>query len=101
VAGDKRLPAVPDVPTFIEQGFAGFTGSTWAGMLAPAGTPRDIVKRMSEEVARIIKSDETRAKLDAMGTFPAGSTPEEFDAFIAAETTKWGKVIRTAGVKLE
>ncbi len=101
VAGDKRLPAVPDVPTFIEQGFAGFTGSTWAGMLAPAGTPRDIVKRVSEEVARIIKSDETRAKLDAMGTFPAGSTPEEFDAFIAAETTKWGKVIRTAGVKLE
>ena len=101
VAGDKRLPAVPDVPTFIEQGFAGFTGSTWAGMLAPAGTPRDVVKRMSEEVARIIKSDETRAKLDAMGTFPAGSTPEEFDAFIASETTKWGKVIRTAGVKLD
>ena len=101
VAGDKRLPAVPDVPTFIEQGFAGFTGSTWAGMLAPAGTPREIVKRMSDEVARIIKSDETRAKLDAMGTFPAGSTPEEFDAFIASETTKWGKVIRTAGVKLD
>ncbi|WP_341890129.1 tripartite tricarboxylate transporter substrate binding protein [Variovorax sp. YR752] len=101
VAGDKRLPAVPDVPTFIEQGFAGFTGSTWAGMLAPAGTPREIVKRMSEEVARIIKSDETRAKLDAMGTIPAGSTPEEFDAFIASETTKWGKVIRTAGVKLD
>ncbi|WP_354399418.1 tripartite tricarboxylate transporter substrate binding protein [Variovorax sp. OAS795] len=101
VAGDKRLPAVPDVPTFIEQGFAGFTGSTWAGMLAPAGTPRDIVKRMSEEVSRIIRSDETRARLDAMGTFPAGSTPEEFDAFIAAETAKWAKVIRTAGVKAE
>ncbi|NDZ16591.1 MFS transporter [Variovorax sp. WS11] len=101
VASDRRLPAVPEVPTFIEQGFAGFTGSTWAGILAPAGTPREIVKRMSEEVARIIKSDETRAKLDAMGTFPAGSTPEEFDAFIAAETEKWGKVIRTAGVKAE
>ena len=101
VASDRRLPAVPEVPTFIEQGFAGFTGSTWAGMLAPAGTPREIVKRMSDEVARIIKSDETRAKLDAMGTFPAGSTPEEFDAFIATETEKWGKVIRTAGVKAE
>jgi tripartite-type tricarboxylate transporter receptor subunit TctC len=56
---------------------------------------------MSEEVARIIRSDETRAKLDAMGTIPAGSTPEEFDAFITAETAKWGKVIRTAGVKAE
>ena len=101
VAGDKRLPAVPDVPTFIEQGFAGFTGSTWAGMIAPAGTPPEIVKRMSDEVARIIKSDETRAKLDAMGTFPVGSTPQEFDAFIAAETKKWAAVIKTAGVKAD
>lgn len=101
VAGEQRLPALPDVPTFIEQGFAGFTGSTWAGMLAPAGTPPGVVQRMADEVARIIKSDETRAKLDAMGTFPAGSTPHEFDAFIAAETTKWGQVIQTAGVKAE
>ena len=101
VASDRRLPAVPDVPTFIEQGFAGFTGSTWAGMLAPAGTPREIVQRMSDEVARIIKSDETRAKLDAMGTFAAGSTPAEFDAFIDAETSKWAQVIKTAGVKAE
>ncbi len=98
---DKRLPAAPEVATFIEQGFAGFMGSTWAGMLAPAGTPRDIVKRMSEEVGRIIKSDETRARLDAMGTFGAGGTPEEFDAFIAAETSKWAKVIKDAGVKAD
>ena len=101
VASDRRLPAVPDVPTFIEQGFAGFTGSTWAGMLAPAATPREIVKRMSEEIARIIRSDETRTRLDAMGTFPAGSTPEEFDAFITAETAKWERVIKTANVKAE
>ena len=90
---------MPEVPTFIEQGFAGFTGSTWAGMLAPAATPRDIVRRMSEEVTRIVRSEETRARLDGMGTFAAGGTPEEFDAFIAAETAKWAKVIRDAGVK--
>ena len=99
VASDRRLPAVPDVPTFIEQGFAGFTGSTWAGMLAPAATPKDVVKRMSEEVARIVKSDETRARLEIMGTFAAGSSPEEFDAFISAETAKWARVIKNAGVK--
>lgn len=99
VSHDRRLPAAPEVPTFIEQGFTGFTGSTWAGMLAPAATPKDIVRRMSEEVGRIIRSDETRARLDAMGTFPAGGTPEEFDAFIAAETAKWAGVIRNAGVK--
>jgi len=101
VSSDRRLPAVPDVPTFIEQGFAGFTGSTWAGMLAPAATPKDIVKRMSDEVGRIIKSDETRARLDAMGTFAAGGSPEEFDGFIAAETAKWAKVIKDAGVKAD
>lgn len=101
VSSDRRLPAVPDVPTFIEQGFAGFTGSTWAGMLAPSATPKDIVKRMSDEVSRIIKSDETRARLDTMGTFAAGSSPEEFDAFIAAETAKWAKVIKDAGVKAD
>ncbi len=99
VSHDKRLPAAPDVPTFIEQGFAGFMGSTWAGMLAPAGTPRDIVKRMSDEVGRIIKSEETRVRLDAMGTFPSGGSPEEFDAFIATETTKWAGVIKGANVK--
>ena len=101
VASDRRLPATPDVPTFIEQGFAGFTGSTWAGMLAPAATPKDIIKRMSDEVSKIIRSEETRVKLDAMGTFAAGGTPEEFDAFIASETTKWAGVIKDAGVKAD
>lgn len=99
VASEKRLAVLPEVPTFIEQGFAGFTGSTWAGMLAPAATPRDIIRRMAEEVTRIVRGDEARARMDAMGTIPAGGTPEEFDSFIAAETAKWAKVIRTAGVK--
>ena len=98
VASEKRLPALPDVPTFIEQGVAGFTGSTWAGILAPAGTPREIVRKMSDEVARIVRLDDVRTKLEAMGTIPVGDKPEEFDAFIAAETAKWGKVIRDAKV---
>ena len=101
VASDKRLPAVPDVPTFIEQGFSGFTGSTWAGMLAPAATPKEIINRMAQEVTRIVRSDETRAKLDSMGTFAAGGTPEEFDTFIAQETAKWANVIKNAGVKAD
>ena len=101
VASDKRLPAVPDVPTFIEQGFAGFTGSTWAGMLAPSATPKDILNRMAQEVTRIVRSDETRARLDGMGTFAAGGTPEEFDIFIGQETNKWASVIKNAGVKAD
>ena len=100
VASEKRLPMLPDVPTFIEQGIPGMVGSTWASMIAPAGTPRDIVKRMSDAVNAIIQSEETKAKLEAMGTFGEGTTPEACDAFLAAETTKWGKVIRDAGVTL-
>lgn len=101
VAADKRLPALPEVPTFIEQGVAGFTGSTWAGLLAPAGTPREIVRRVADEVARIVQLDDVRQKLEQMGTVPVGSTPEAFDAFIAAETAKWGKVIRDAKVTVD
>ncbi len=102
VASDKRVPALPDVPTFIEQGYPGLVGSTWAAMLAPAGVPREIVQRMSEEVVRIIRSPEVTHRLEqTMGTFAEGSTPQECDAFIAAETAKWAKVIQDAQVKLD
>ena len=101
VASEKRLPMLPDVPTFIEQGIPGMVGSTWASMIAPAGTPRDIIKRMSDAVNAIIQSEETKAKLEAMGTFGEGTTPEACDAFLATETTKWGKGIRDAGVTLD
>lgn len=101
VAAERRLSALPDVPTFVEQGFAGFTASTFAGVLAPMGTPRDIVQRVSSEIAQLVRMEDTRAKLDATGTVPVGSTPQEFDTFLAQETAKWAKVIRTAGVKPE
>lgn len=101
VASDKRLPALPDVPTFIEQGIDGYVASTWAGMLAPAKTPATIVKRMADEIAAIVKMDDVKSRLDAMGTIPVGSSPAEFDKFIATETAKWGKVIREAKVSLD
>jgi len=101
VASEKRLPALPEVPTFVEQGIQGFVASTWAGVLAPAGTPAPIVKRMADEIAAIVRMDDVRARLDAMGTIPAGSSPAEFRAFIDAETAKWGKVIREAHVSLD
>ena len=101
VAAERRLPVLPDVPTFIEQGIAGFTGSTWAGLLAPARTLPAIIKRVSDEVSRIVRLDDVKSKLEGMGTLPAGGTPEEFAAFIDAESVKWGKVIREAKVKLD
>jgi tripartite-type tricarboxylate transporter receptor subunit TctC len=98
VASEKRLAALPDVPTFIEQGIAGFTGSTWAGILAPAGTPPAIIKRVADEVAAIVKLPDVKQRLDEMGTIPVGGSPAEFESFIASETTKWGKVIRDAKI---
>ncbi len=100
VASEKRIPSLPEVPTFVEQGIDGLVASTWAAMIAPAGVPRDILQRMSAEVRRIMHSDETRQRLDAMGTVAEGSTPEECDRFMAAETKKWGRVIRDAHVTL-
>lgn len=97
VAGDQRLPVLPDLPTFAEQGIQ-FTGSTWAGVLAPAGTPPEIVKKMAGEIAAIVRLDDVKARLEAMGTIPVGSTPAEFDTFLASETAKWGDVIRRAKV---
>lgn len=101
VAGQQRLPVLPDLPTFDEQGVKGFNGSTWAGVIAPAGTPRDIVQRLSAEIAQIVKQDDVKARLIAMGTIPVGSTPDEFSSFITTETKKWGDVIRNAKVTLD
>ncbi len=101
VASEKRLPVLPDVPTFIEQGVPGFVASTWAGMLAPAATPAAIVKRMADEIAAIVRQEDVRARLEGMGTIAVGNSPDEFEKFIAAETGKWGRVIRTAKVTLD
>ena len=102
VASDKRLAVLPDVPTFAEQGIPDLMGSTWAAMIAPAGVPKEIVQRMSAEVARIIRSPEISQRMQqTMGTFAEGTTPEECDRFIAVETAKWGRVIREAKVTLD
>jgi tripartite-type tricarboxylate transporter receptor subunit TctC len=101
VAADKRLAALPEVPTFIEQGVAGYTGNTWAGLLAPAGTPRELLQRVADEVGRIVKLDDVKKRLDDMGTVPVGNGPAEFQAFIDAETTKWAQVIRRAKVTMD
>ena len=101
ITSDKRLPLLPQVPTFIEQGVPGFVSSSWSAMLAPAGTPPEIVRRMSSELTQVLRSAESRTRLDAMVAFATGGTPQECDAFLAAETVKWGKVIRQAGVKLD
>jgi tripartite-type tricarboxylate transporter receptor subunit TctC len=97
----QRSSALPDVPTVAEAGLRDFEVTTWYGVLAPAGTPKNVVTRLNTELVRIMHSPELKEKLAATGTDPLTSTPEEFAAYIQREIAKWGDVIRKAGVKAD
>ena len=97
----KRVPGAAEVPTMTEAGGPGLESSTWLLFLAPAGTPRDIVNRLSQETDKALKSADLAARFDQLGIFPGGGTPEQAARFLADEITKWSKVITTAGVKAE
>jgi tripartite-type tricarboxylate transporter receptor subunit TctC len=97
----KRSPGAPEVPTVAEAGGPPIEGSTWVLFLAPAGTPREIVNRVSAETAKIVASPEIRARFDSLGIEGVGSTPAEAAKFLDDEIAKWAIVINTAGVKPE
>ena len=101
VIAPQRLPALPEVPTVAETGLPDFEVTTWYGVLAPAGTPRPIVARLNGELAKIMYSADMKDRLNAMGTDPVTSTPEEFAAYLRQETAKWSEVVRKAGLKAD
>ncbi len=96
----RRSQALPDVPTIADAGgLPGYEAATWIGLLAPAGTPREIVTRLNREIVAILQQPDVRERLAAQGAEPVGSSPEQFEAFVKAEIAKWGKVIRDANIK--
>ena len=101
VTGAKRSPELPDVPTMAESGISGQEAETMQGLLAPAGTPREIVDRLQREIAKIVALPDIKEKLAAMGFDPIANTPEQFAAYIDAEITRWGKVVRDANLKVD
>jgi tripartite-type tricarboxylate transporter receptor subunit TctC len=101
VTSPKRSAALPDVPTVAEAGLPGYDSTQWYGVLAPAGTQREIVARLHGAIARALRDEEVGRRLAADGAEPVGSSPEEFAAFIKSETEKWAKVARAAGIKAE
>jgi tripartite-type tricarboxylate transporter receptor subunit TctC len=101
VLSDRRLPALPAVPTAAEAGFPGYEVTTWYGVLAPAGTPKDIVMRLNAELARVMTTPVSRDRIVGAGFDVITGTPEQFGDFIQAETVRWGKVIRASGIKPE
>jgi len=101
VTGARRLPSMPELPTIAESGFPGYEASSWYGILAPAGTPRDIVMKLNAELAKALEHAEVRNSLLAEGAEPAGGSPEKFAEHIRAEKERLGKVIRDAKIRLE
>lgn len=101
VTTPARSPALPDVPTLAEAGLPGQEADTMTGIMAPAGTPRAIVDKLSREIAASLAEPEVKAKLDSLGFDVVGSTPEQFDARIRKELPKWAHVIQTAHLKAD
>jgi tripartite-type tricarboxylate transporter receptor subunit TctC len=95
----RRSPLAPDLPTMAESGVPGFDISTWFGLLAPAGTPPEIVGRWNAEVGRILRTPDMRERLTAMGAEPAPDSPAEFAQFIASEAAKYARIVKVSGAK--
>ena len=97
----NRSPAAPQIPTIAEAALPGYAVTTWHGLLAPAGTPRDIVNRLSSEAARTLQNPDVREKFASQGVDPISSTPEQFAAMMKSELDKWRKVIAVSGTKID
>jgi tripartite-type tricarboxylate transporter receptor subunit TctC len=101
ITAKKRFPGAADIPTVVEAGFPDLVADYWIGLFAPARTPPSVVAKINRDVVAILQSAAMRAFLLDQGAEPVPGTPEEFAAFIKRETVKWGKVIKTAGIKPE
>uniref|UniRef100_UPI0032B193D4 tripartite tricarboxylate transporter substrate binding protein n=1 Tax=uncultured Aquincola sp. TaxID=886556 RepID=UPI0032B193D4 len=102
VTSAARSPALPDVPTIAEAGpVKGYEASSWFGLLAPHGTPADVVNRLQQETAKALASPVLKERLMAQGAVPSGNTPAEFAKLIDAETAKWAQVVKVSGAKVD
>ncbi len=101
VTSAKRVNDLPGVPTINESGYKGFDAVTWFGLLAPAGTPKDIVARLNAEFNKALKLPELAQRLDDEGAEPAGGTPDQFAALIKDEIPRWGQVVKESGAKVD
>jgi tripartite-type tricarboxylate transporter receptor subunit TctC len=100
-SGTKRSPVTPDVPTVAEAGVPGYEATIWLGMMAPAGTPRPILEKLNAEVNRIINSAEVKDAWAKQGAYPMGMPVDAFDKFLRQDITKWAKVVKLSGAKID
>ena len=97
----RRVPGAPDVPTLAESGYPGLEVLSWYGILAPAGTPQDIVRKLNADINRILQSPDVRERVTALGAESTSSTSELFAKTIKADTARWAKVVSDAEICIE
>lgn len=97
----KRQAAAPEIPTMDESGFPGWDTGPWFGVMVRSGTPDATVRRLNTELVKAVQAPDVREKLVAQGAMPVGNTPEEFAAFIRAESARWAKVVKSAGIRAD
>lgn len=97
----KRIPQLPDVPTMQEAGVPGYNASVWLGLLAPAGTPKEVVMKLNAEIAKVLSAADTKKELYAAGVEADISSPEALNALMVQELDRWGKVIKDAGITMQ
>jgi tripartite-type tricarboxylate transporter receptor subunit TctC len=101
ISTPKRLSQLPEVPTFLEEGITGFDVANWYGVMAPAGTPRDLVQKLNADINKAMQVPEVRARLEGVGTQLREQSAAEFEAYMKAEITKYAKLIKDTGVRIE
>ena len=101
VTTKARSPALPDLPTMEEAGLPGYESSAWFGLVSPAAVPRDIVSKLNAEVMRIVGLEDVKRNLASQGAYPLVMTPDEFGAFMKAETSKWAKIVKASGARAD
>jgi tripartite-type tricarboxylate transporter receptor subunit TctC len=101
VASLKRIVAAPDLPTLSESGFPGFDVTSWYGIVAPAGTPNDVITRLHNEMTKALNEPDVRERLAGLGAEPVANTPAEFAAMIKSETAKWSRIVKDAKITAE
>ena len=101
VTTSKRIPQLPDVPTMQEAGVPGYNASVWLGLLAPAGTPKEVVMKLNAEIAKVLSAADTKKELYAAGVEADISSPEALNTLMVQELDRWGKIIKDAGITMQ
>jgi len=101
MAGPRRAPLLPEVPTIAEAALPGFALDNWSGLLAPAGTPRSIVERLNAEIVKLLRDPQVAERLTSQGIEVTPSTPEEFDELLRSHLSRWASVAKSANIRLE